>query len=75
MTPLARRIASEFGLDPSKIQGTGEGGRITREDVLNAAKAASERGAPPKRQNRPKPPKPAEGCRTESAETGDRPRT
>ncbi|MGD0999942.1 MAG: dihydrolipoamide acetyltransferase family protein [Candidatus Brocadiia bacterium] len=38
MTPLARRIASEFGLDPSQIQGTGEGGRITREDVLNARK-------------------------------------
>jgi 2-oxoglutarate dehydrogenase complex dihydrolipoamide succinyltransferase (E2) component len=36
MTPLARRIASEFGLDPSKIRGTGEGGRITREDVLFA---------------------------------------
>jgi 2-oxoglutarate dehydrogenase complex dihydrolipoamide succinyltransferase (E2) component len=34
MTPLARRIASEFGLDPSQIRGTGEGGRITREDVL-----------------------------------------
>jgi 2-oxoglutarate dehydrogenase E2 component (dihydrolipoamide succinyltransferase) len=34
MTPLARRIASEFGLDPSKIRGTGEGGRITREDIL-----------------------------------------
>jgi pyruvate/2-oxoglutarate dehydrogenase complex dihydrolipoamide acyltransferase (E2) component len=41
MTPLARRIASEFGLDPSQIQGTGEGGRITREDVLNARRAAS----------------------------------
>ncbi len=39
ITPLARRIASEFGLDPSEIQGTGEGGRITREDVLNARKA------------------------------------
>jgi pyruvate/2-oxoglutarate dehydrogenase complex dihydrolipoamide acyltransferase (E2) component len=39
ITPLARRIASEFGLDPSEIQGTGEGGRITREDVLNARNA------------------------------------
>jgi pyruvate/2-oxoglutarate dehydrogenase complex dihydrolipoamide acyltransferase (E2) component len=45
MTPLARRIASEFGLDPSTIQGTGEGGRITREDVLNVLKA-QERAAP-----------------------------
>ena len=39
MTPLARRIAGEFGLDASTIQGTGEGGRITREDVLNVLKA------------------------------------
>jgi pyruvate/2-oxoglutarate dehydrogenase complex dihydrolipoamide acyltransferase (E2) component len=38
MTPLARRMASEFGLDAATLQGTGEGGRITREDVLNAWK-------------------------------------
>ena len=56
ITPLARRIASEFGLDPSEIQGTGEGGRITREDVLNARKAESNAA--------PATPEPAEATET-----------
>lgn len=33
-SPLARRIAAEMGIDLSKVTGTGEGGRITKEDVL-----------------------------------------
>jgi pyruvate dehydrogenase E2 component (dihydrolipoamide acetyltransferase) len=37
-SPLAKRIAQEKGLDISNIVGTGPGGRITREDVENAAK-------------------------------------
>jgi 2-oxoglutarate dehydrogenase complex dihydrolipoamide succinyltransferase (E2) component len=36
MTPLARRLAREKGIDPSTITGSGAGGRITREDVLAA---------------------------------------
>ncbi len=32
-SPLARRLASEYGLDLAKIQGTGPGGRIVKEDV------------------------------------------
>jgi pyruvate dehydrogenase E2 component (dihydrolipoamide acetyltransferase) len=39
-SPLAKRIAAENHLDLSTIQGTGEGGAITREDV---EKALSER--------------------------------
>ncbi|MCK9471388.1 MAG: dihydrolipoamide acetyltransferase family protein [Bacilli bacterium] len=35
-TPVARRMASEAGLDINKIKGTGENGRVTREDVLAA---------------------------------------
>lgn len=33
VSPLARRIAEEQGIDLSKVNGTGPGGRITREDV------------------------------------------
>jgi pyruvate dehydrogenase E2 component (dihydrolipoamide acetyltransferase) len=33
VTPLARRVADEHGLDLSSVQGTGPGGRITRNDV------------------------------------------
>jgi pyruvate dehydrogenase E2 component (dihydrolipoamide acetyltransferase) len=35
ISPIARKLATERGLDISKIQGTGPGGRITKEDVLN----------------------------------------
>src|SRR5579884_364390 len=34
-SPVARRMAAEYGIDLSKIVGTGPGGRITREDVTN----------------------------------------
>jgi pyruvate dehydrogenase E2 component (dihydrolipoamide acetyltransferase) len=36
---VVRRLIAEHGLDPSQIVGTGEGGRITRRDVLDAAGA------------------------------------
>ncbi len=36
-SPVVRRLSAEQGLDPSQITGTGEGGRITRRDVLAAA--------------------------------------
>ncbi len=34
-SPLAKKIAKEKGLDLSKMQGSGEGGRITKKDVEN----------------------------------------
>jgi pyruvate dehydrogenase E2 component (dihydrolipoamide acetyltransferase) len=36
-TPLVRRIAKELGVDVSSMQGSGAGGRITEEDVRQAA--------------------------------------
>ena len=39
-SPVARRIAQERGIDLSQLEGTGPGGRITREDVLSYAVAA-----------------------------------
>jgi pyruvate dehydrogenase E2 component (dihydrolipoamide acetyltransferase) len=42
-SPVVRRLIAERGIDPSTITGTGEGGRITRRDVLAAAPAT---GAP-----------------------------
>jgi pyruvate/2-oxoglutarate dehydrogenase complex dihydrolipoamide acyltransferase (E2) component len=42
--PAARRIARELGVDLSQVQGTGQRGRITPEDVEAAAAAPS--GAP-----------------------------
>ena len=36
-SPMARRLAREAGIDLNRVQGSGEGGRITREDVERAA--------------------------------------
>ncbi len=32
-SPLAKKLATEKGIDLNKIQGTGDGGRITRQDI------------------------------------------
>jgi pyruvate dehydrogenase E2 component (dihydrolipoyllysine-residue acetyltransferase) len=37
MSPVVRRLLSDYGLDAEDVKGTGEGGRITRNDVLEAA--------------------------------------
>lgn len=38
ISPVARKLAEELGVDPATIKATGPGGRITREDVERAAK-------------------------------------
>jgi 2-oxoglutarate dehydrogenase E2 component (dihydrolipoamide succinyltransferase) len=50
LSPSVRRLVLEFGLDPSKIKGTGKDGRLTKDDVLNAARsqpAPEGQAAPP----------------------------
>ena len=42
VTPLVRKIAAENNIDLSTITGTGVGGRIRKQDVLDAAKKAQE---------------------------------
>ncbi len=51
-SPVVRRLIAERGLDPASITGTGEGGRITRRDVVNAAPAARRRARCPGRTRR-----------------------
>ncbi len=46
MSPVVRRLLNEYGLDASEVQGSGEGGRITRNDVLAAASARKGPAAP-----------------------------
>ncbi len=45
-SPIVRRLIDEQGLDAAAIRGTGEGGRITRNDVLDAARARGPAPAP-----------------------------
>jgi len=42
LTPLVRKLAAEKGVDTSTLTGTGVGGRIRKEDVLEAAAKAEE---------------------------------
>src|SRR5688572_20324170 len=41
LSPAVRRAVLEHHVDPSKIHGTGKDGRLTKDDVLAAAKAPS----------------------------------
>ncbi|MCA9131024.1 MAG: 2-oxo acid dehydrogenase subunit E2 [Planctomycetales bacterium] len=45
--PAVRRFAREVGVDLSRVTGSGEGGRITREDVLRAVRESSAAQAAP----------------------------
>jgi 2-oxoglutarate dehydrogenase E2 component (dihydrolipoamide succinyltransferase) len=46
--PSAQKLAAERGVDTSKVQGTGRDGRVTKGDVLEAAKPQSPVQAPPR---------------------------
>ncbi|RGP40963.1 Dihydrolipoyllysine-residue succinyltransferase [Altererythrobacter insulae] len=46
LSPAVRRAVLEHGVDPSTIKGTGKDGRLTKEDVIAAAKAKGDTPAP-----------------------------
>ncbi|UTW07744.1 2-oxoglutarate dehydrogenase complex dihydrolipoyllysine-residue succinyltransferase [Pseudomonas benzenivorans] len=39
LSPAARKLAEENGIDPNSISGSGKGGRVTKEDVVAAVEA------------------------------------
>ncbi|MGA7297833.1 MAG: 2-oxoglutarate dehydrogenase complex dihydrolipoyllysine-residue succinyltransferase [Rhodanobacteraceae bacterium] len=41
LSPAGRRVASEEGIDASKVEGTGRGGRVTKEDLLKRNQQAT----------------------------------
>ncbi len=53
-TPVAARILAEAGLSPEQVKGSGAGGRITKEDALQAA--AQQKTAPQPAQTPASPP-------------------
>jgi len=84
LSPAVRRLVVENELDPSKITGTGRGGRITKEDVLGyldqedeippaetdeSESPAPEAPASPERAETDKPP----AAKTEPPSPGERP--
>lgn len=41
LSPAVRRLVLEQGIDPTKVKGSGKDGRLTKEDVLAAAKGGA----------------------------------
>src|SRR6185437_7842095 len=67
VTPLVRKLASEHGIDLATVTGTGVGGRIRKQDVLDAARSGrgtaavpAPAAAAPPQQVAPAAPAPAE---------------
>jgi pyruvate dehydrogenase E2 component (dihydrolipoamide acetyltransferase) len=56
ISPSARHLAEELGLDPATIAGSGPGGRIQRSDVERAAAARTEAATPSARPAEPAAP-------------------
>ena len=46
VSPVVARIASEHGVDPGEVQGTGRGGRVTKKDILNFIEQGAPAAAP-----------------------------
>jgi 2-oxoglutarate dehydrogenase E2 component (dihydrolipoamide succinyltransferase) len=76
-SPLVRKIASEHGIDISRLEGTGASGRVTKNDILSfiesGAAATAQPAAPPafvgapamRGPSQPVPAQPGEGDRVE----------
>jgi 2-oxoglutarate dehydrogenase E2 component (dihydrolipoamide succinyltransferase) len=43
LSPAARRVAEEEKVDPSQVEGTGRGGRVTKGDVVNFVRSGGSR--------------------------------
>jgi 2-oxoglutarate dehydrogenase E2 component (dihydrolipoamide succinyltransferase) len=55
MSPAVRRAVIEHGVDPTTIRGSGKDGRLTKEDVLTAARAKKDAPAPSVSKDAPAP--------------------
>jgi 2-oxoglutarate dehydrogenase E2 component (dihydrolipoamide succinyltransferase) len=51
LSPAAKKLAEEHGLNPGQISGSGKDGRVTKEDVLKAIEGADKKAASPAAQS------------------------
>jgi 2-oxoglutarate dehydrogenase E2 component (dihydrolipoamide succinyltransferase) len=62
VSPVVARIASEHGVDPAQVPGTGSGGRVTKKDILAFVESGGAQEAPAAQEpaaQEPAPPAPA----------------
>jgi pyruvate dehydrogenase E2 component (dihydrolipoamide acetyltransferase) len=59
VSPVVAKIASEHGVDPSQVQGTGRGGRVTKKDILAFIDSGAKAPAAPAQPEAPAAPEPA----------------
>jgi len=60
VSPVVAKIASEHGVDPSHVEGTGRGGRVTKKDILDFIESGGQAApAPAPAQAAPPPERPA----------------
>jgi pyruvate dehydrogenase E2 component (dihydrolipoamide acetyltransferase) len=55
VSPVVARIASEHGVDPSQVSGTGRGGRVTKKDILQFIEQGGQGQAAPASPEAPAP--------------------
>ena len=60
MSPVVARIASEHGIDPTQVPGTGRGGRVTKKDILKFVESGAPAQAPAPEAPAPAPAEPAQ---------------
>jgi pyruvate dehydrogenase E2 component (dihydrolipoamide acetyltransferase) len=53
ISPVAKKLAADLGIDPATVSGTGPGGRITMEDVQRAAQTKAAQPVPTVELDRP----------------------
>ncbi|MFB4202227.1 MULTISPECIES: 2-oxoglutarate dehydrogenase complex dihydrolipoyllysine-residue succinyltransferase [Arhodomonas] len=68
LSPAVRRMVAEHDLDPSRIEGTGRDGRITKEDVQRYLDSGDSGGDSGAAERKPREPEPA-GRRSAPAES------
>ena len=77
VSPLVARLSAQYGIDLSTVRGTGIGGRVTSQDLLNAVSAAEEQRAAESAQSTQEDAGAADGGEpapvNESAEAPERP--
>ena len=53
VSPVVARIASEHGVDPAQVPGTGSGGRVTKKDILAFVESGGAQQEQPQQQPEP----------------------